>query len=143
MKVTSENYINSIAEFKAWSGAVDRLEWIIDHGYEDYFTQLVEDYFGEEVDETTLNDFLWFEADEYIQELQEREWIDLYKSLDNEEKNIIENATCSDGHSCSICPLNHLEDCNECKEFITELLEDDSDYFYYCTALEEEEELND
>lgn len=41
MKVTSENYIDSIAEFKAWSGAVERLDWIIEHDYADYFTQLI------------------------------------------------------------------------------------------------------
>ena len=128
MKITSENYIDSIAEFKAWSGGVERLDWILEHGYEDYFTQLIDDIFCGEVDETTLNDFLWFEADDYIQELQEQEWTDLYWGLDNEEKNIIENVTCT--NDCSICPLKHLEDCNECKKVITELLENDNDYLY-------------
>lgn len=142
MKATSENYIDSIAEFKAWSGAVERLDWIIEHDYADYFTQLIDDIFCGEVDETTLNDFLWFEADYYIQELQEQEWTDLYWGLDNEEKNIIENAICSDGCSCSICPIRHLEDCGQCKEFIAELLQDDDGYLYYCVALEEEEGEN-
>ena len=137
MKVTSENYINSIAEFKAWSGAVERLDWIIEHDYADYFTQLIDDIFCGEVDETTLNDFLWFEADDYIKELQEQEWTDLYYNLDNEQKNIIDNITCQ--NDCNICPLKNLVDCYDCKDFIRQLLEDDDDYLYWCIALEEEE----
>lgn len=137
MKVTNENYINSIAEFKAWGGAVEILDWIIEHGYEDYFTQLIDVIFCGEVDETTLNDFLWFEADDYIQELQEQEWTDLYCTLDNEQKNIVENISCQ--NDCNICPLKSLVDCYDCKDFIRQLLEDDEDYLYWCIALEEEE----
>ena len=140
MKVTSENYINSIAEFKAWSGAAERLEWIIEHDYANYFTQLIDDIFCGEVDETTLNDFLWFEADDYIKELQEQEQTDLYYNLDNEQKNIIDNITCQ--NDCNICPLKSLVDCYSCKDFIRQLLEDDDDYLYWCIALEEEEGEN-
>lgn len=55
------------------------------------------------------------------------------------KKNIIKNATCLNGYSCKICPIKYLKDCNECKEFITELLENDDEYLDYCMALEEEE----
>lgn len=41
MKVITE--LSSIADFEAWSGAVDRLEWIIDHGYTEYFDQIIVD----------------------------------------------------------------------------------------------------
>lgn len=49
----------------SWSGARDTLEDIIKAEKEEEFMQLLDEYFGteEEVDDTELNDFIWFERD--------------------------------------------------------------------------------
>lgn len=58
----------NIENFGAWSGAVDTKENIINAGKADLFNALVDDIFPEGCDETTMNDFLWFETS-YIYEL--------------------------------------------------------------------------
>ena len=55
----------SFEDFDAWSGAVDTKEKIIDAGKAEEFEALVEELFPNGVDETELNDFLWFD-DDYI-----------------------------------------------------------------------------
>lgn len=64
MKIMKE--ISSIEYFDAWSGGRDTLNKIIEAG--DYYVNALDDliyeYFGDEpIDETTLNDFLWFDDD--------------------------------------------------------------------------------
>ncbi len=64
MKIMSE--ISSIENFKAWSGGADTLNRVIEAGnyYVNALDNLIYDYFGNEpIDETTLNDFLWFDDD--------------------------------------------------------------------------------
>lgn len=55
----------SFEDFDAWSGAVNTKEKIIDAGKAEEFEALVEELFPSGVDETQLNDFLWFD-DDYI-----------------------------------------------------------------------------
>lgn len=47
----------------SWSGAKDTLDDIRNANLEDEFMDLLDTYFGteEEVDDTELNDFIWFE----------------------------------------------------------------------------------
>lgn len=49
----------------SWSGARDTLDDIKNANLEEEFMQLLDEYFGieEEVDDTELNDFIWFERD--------------------------------------------------------------------------------
>ena len=49
----------------SWSGAKDTLDDIKNANLEEEFMQLLDEYFGteEEVDDTELNDFIWFERD--------------------------------------------------------------------------------
>lgn len=63
MKITKE--YDGIRYFDAWSGAIDTKNRTIEEDKEDEFDFLLESIYGDEIDETTLNDFLWFE-DEYI-----------------------------------------------------------------------------
>lgn len=63
MKLTYE--INSIDEFKAWSGAVPTREAIIRNHKQKDFMFILEDIFPDGCSETELNDFLWFD-DEFI-----------------------------------------------------------------------------
>lgn len=53
----------SISDFKAWSGAVDTQQRIIEENKEEEFDQLIEELYPDGIDETQLNDILWFEED--------------------------------------------------------------------------------
>ena len=59
----------SLEDFKAWSGGLDRLERIIEldkvEEAESIIMDMLECY--EEVTDTTVNDLLWFEMDNYIE----------------------------------------------------------------------------
>lgn len=52
----------------SWSGAVDTLETVTEHGKEDELMDLMEEVFQETPTETDVNDFLWFDT-EYIFEV--------------------------------------------------------------------------
>lgn len=53
----------SISSFQAWSGAVDTQNRIIEENKEDEFDQLIEELYPDGLDETELNDILWFEEE--------------------------------------------------------------------------------
>ena len=57
----------SIRDFEAWSGAAATKDLIIEHGKEDEFDALIEELYPDGVDETQLNDILWFD-DEWVLE---------------------------------------------------------------------------
>lgn len=54
--------------FEAWSGAVDTLEAIKEADKLEEFENLLEECYPDGIDETHLNDLLWFE-DEWIFEM--------------------------------------------------------------------------
>lgn len=61
----------SLENFEAWSGAVDRLERIKELDIVEEATNFINECFGyTEIDETALNDFLWFEMDEFIESFE-------------------------------------------------------------------------
>lgn len=55
----------------SWSGARDTLEDIIKAEKEEEFMQLLDEYFGceDELTDTELNDFIWFERDTIYENL--------------------------------------------------------------------------
>ena len=55
----------------SWSGARDTLETIIENELETEFMEHLEEVFcmEEEIDEVTLNDYIWFERDNIYQSL--------------------------------------------------------------------------
>lgn len=59
----------SLGDFKAWSGGESRLATIkeldIVNEAEDY---IIEMYGSDVMDDATLNDILWFEMDDFIEE---------------------------------------------------------------------------
>jgi hypothetical protein len=65
MKVYTEI---TIAGFEAWAGAKDTKKRIIEAGKEDAFDALIEELYPDGIDETGLNDLLWFD-DEWIFEV--------------------------------------------------------------------------
>lgn len=52
-----------IEDFEAWSSAVDTKDRIIEEGKIEKFDSLIEELYPDGIDETTLNDLLWFESD--------------------------------------------------------------------------------
>ena len=50
----------SIRDFEAWSGAVATKDLIIKNNKEDEFDALIEEFYPDGIDETQLNDILWF-----------------------------------------------------------------------------------
>ena len=58
-----------IADFEAWSGAKETQQRIIDENKEDEFDQLIEELYPDGLDETQLNDILWFEDDWIFEQL--------------------------------------------------------------------------
>lgn len=77
MKVYQEM---SIRDFEPWSGAVDTYDKIVANGKEDEFDSLIEEFYPDGVDETQLNDILWFD-DEWVLES-----LGIYEDEDEEEE---------------------------------------------------------
>lgn len=59
-----------IENFEFWSGARDRMEAIAEAGIEEEVFDIIRDVFAEEeyVDETAINDFVWFDLDDILEE---------------------------------------------------------------------------
>lgn len=60
MKIYSET---RLSDFHAWSGAKDTLERVISEGKDNLLESILEDLYPDGIDETTLNDILWFEPE--------------------------------------------------------------------------------
>lgn len=60
MKISYELDLNT---FEAWSGAVDTLDRIREEGKTEALETILEDLYPDGMDETALNDLLWFEPD--------------------------------------------------------------------------------
>ena len=52
-----------LLEFKAWSGAVETKERIIEAGLEEAFENLINECYPEGISSTQLNDLLWFDSE--------------------------------------------------------------------------------
>jgi hypothetical protein len=74
MKTFNEN--TTLANFDAWSGAVETKERIINEGKAEEFDSLIEELYPDGLSETALNDLLWFEED----------WLFESLGIDNEEE---------------------------------------------------------
>ena len=60
MKVYSET---TLLSFETWSGATETKNRIIAEGKGEEFDQLIEELYPDGIDETLLNDILWFETE--------------------------------------------------------------------------------
>ena len=49
--------------FQPWSGATDTYETIIENNYLSAFEDMIEELYPDGIEETTLNDLLWFEPE--------------------------------------------------------------------------------
>jgi hypothetical protein len=66
MIVTNDNL--TLRDFKAWSGAVDTQETILNEGKGEEFDSLIEELYPDGIEETHLNDLLWF-YEEWLYEM--------------------------------------------------------------------------
>lgn len=62
-----------LKDFEAWAGGKAWLDEIKEKGLVDYFQNLIEEYWPDGVDEYTLNSYLWFDAPEELERLEEEE----------------------------------------------------------------------
>ena len=53
----------ALSEFKAWSGAVETQERILEAGLEEEFESLIDECYPEGITSTQLNDILWFDSE--------------------------------------------------------------------------------
>ena len=53
----------ALSEFKAWSGAVETQERILEAGLEEEFERLIDDCYPEGITSTQLNDILRFDSE--------------------------------------------------------------------------------
>ena len=60
MKIVNE--IDSLSEFEAWSGGQDTIDDLTSEQLDSLFP-MIEEAFPEGLEETGLNDFLWFERE--------------------------------------------------------------------------------
>ena len=73
MKVYQET---NLSNFEAWSGARDTKLVIMEHRKEEEFEALIEELYPDGIDETQLNDILWFDS----------EWVFECLGIDEEEE---------------------------------------------------------
>lgn len=67
MKVTTNL---KLSDFDAWSGAIETQERILSEGKEKDFDYLMEELYPNGIDETQLNDILWFEEEWIFNQLR-------------------------------------------------------------------------
>lgn len=85
----------SLDEFEAWSGAVDTMDTLkqLENETGNNVFSIIEsciDDMGEGMDETTVNDILWFETDTIAEWLGYEDWEALEKAANGEEEEEIE-----------------------------------------------------
>ena len=61
----------SLYDFEAWSGGLDTLNRLKEHGVISQVENYLEEVFCEGATETDINDFLWFEEDLIYSEILE------------------------------------------------------------------------
>ena len=61
MIVTNDNL--TLRDFKAWSGAKDTQETILNEGKGEEFDSLIEELYPDGIEEKHLNDLLWFDEE--------------------------------------------------------------------------------
>lgn len=122
----------SLDEFEAWSGAVDTMDTLreLDENTDIYVWSTLEnciDDMGEGMDETDLNDFLWFETDTIAEWLGYEDWEALEKAANGEEEEIELEYSVGD-----------VVNVNDRKAQIDEIDYTDRDFPYYVKYIDED-----
>lgn len=109
----------SLADFQAWSGAVDTLDHIINEDKCDELEAILEDLYPDGMTDTELNDMLWFEeeqiyewlgiSDDDEEEMEEMESYLCFEDTDNFEEFCMEN-------NCDYCKYKLCSSQKDCEE---------------------------
>ena len=83
-------YELDLRNFKAWSGAKDTLERVINEGKCDLLEQILEDTYPDGMTETELNDLLWFEPETIYEWLGIRSEEQIKKEIEEAEEELEE-----------------------------------------------------
>lgn len=135
----------SLCEFEAWSGAVSTLDRINNEGKAEVLETVLEELYPEGMDETQLNDILWFESDwcfemcgirsetvirEELEEARE-ELKELMENFRDELEELRANATISEWNNgvlksaeTELWETDYKDDAEELKDKIAELEEE-------------------
>ena len=137
-------YELDLRNFEPWSGAKYTFETLT-YGQIDQLQFMIEEAWGDEVDETTLNDFLWFETDTIAEWLGFKSWEEL-EHYNNGEEHYEEIATKevrdADGYKTEYTMYHNVwEDTYIFMFGDRDVTEPDDDYAdYECETLKEAEE---
>ena len=111
----------SLEDFSAWSGAVSTLDRIIEENKCDELEAILEDLFPDGMEETELNDLLWFDSEQVYEWLgisddeeidEEIEKAESYLCFENTEDF---DEFCNE-NTCRYCKYEHCLSINICKE---------------------------
>lgn len=116
MKIYTET---SLSDFEAWSGAEDTLETLREKGLCDDLEQILESEYPDGMEDSELNDFLWFEEDTIAQMLGFSSWEALENDgeSEEEEENDEEQEEFDEfcgRFACTECPYQHCVSMDEC-----------------------------
>lgn len=75
MSLTIKEEILDLNDFDFWGGAVSRWEEIQNLGLEDEILEVLIEQNPEGMTKTELNDSIWFDFDDFIEEMKEEEEI--------------------------------------------------------------------
>lgn len=73
MSLIIKKELDNLDDFEFWGGAVSRWESIQELGLENDVITYLSDCYPEGLTDTELNDFLWFELDDFIEEMEEEQ----------------------------------------------------------------------
>ena len=71
MSLTIRQELYNLNDFNFWGGAVSRYEEIKELGAENEIMDIIAEQYSDGMTEAELNDFVWFELDDFIEEMQE------------------------------------------------------------------------
>lgn len=69
--LTIKEEIYSLNDFEFWGGAVSRWEEIQELGLENEVLNIIIEQYPEGLTKTELNDLIWFDFDDFIEEMKE------------------------------------------------------------------------
>lgn len=106
-------------DFEPWSGAVDTYNRICDEGKGRELEEILDDMYPDGMDETELNDLLWFESEAVY------EWLGISDEEDDDnDEEYDEDETNPDNYDsfedfcqeCNRCPYYELDSSEECEK---------------------------
>ncbi len=71
MSLTIKKELDNLDDFNFWGGAVARWEEIKELGAENEIMDIITEQYPDGLTDTELNDLIWFDFDDFIEEIKE------------------------------------------------------------------------